>query len=49
MDLKLSSLYSPILTGICCRIFAKSQKFLKHREYTELQIQYLEHLMSIGF
>ena len=49
MDLKLSSFYSPILMGICWRIFAKPQKFLTHREYTELQKLCLEHPMSIGF
>ena len=39
----------PMLTGICRRIFAKAQQLLKHREYTELQKLYLNHLMSIGF
>ena len=39
----------PILTGICRRIFAKPPKFLKHREYTELQNLYLNYLMSIDF
>ena len=38
-----------ILTGICRKIFVKPQNFLKHREYTELQKLYLNHLMSTGF
>ena len=32
--LKIFFTLFPILTGICRRTFAKSQKFLKHREYT---------------
>ena len=33
-----------ILTGICKKIFAEMQKFLKHLEYTELQQLYLNYL-----
>ena len=42
--LKIFFILFLILTGICKKIFAEMQKFLKHLEYTELQQLYLNYL-----
>ena len=35
--------FVPIFKGICKRTYARSQKILKHRQFTELQKLYLNH------